>query len=406
MRRHPRSAALLALTLSACGGATGKGAPVAEGADTAGSLPDCAAAPLDCDGLDNDCDGVVDDGGEADLWVASGEDADGDGWSVDAPTRGCPRNGAGALLGGGDCDDHRPEVNPGAAEACLSAGDEDCDGTPDCGDPACAGQPCVEACAGGLDEDADGAADCADVDCWGPACPEDCDGPGDEDADGLINCEDADCPGTCTEYCDERDGDRDGLTGCADPDCALLIACWADLYVDAEGIVLQRSLAASGSPVTVRSAQALSAEMIFASGWVEPAGGEPVRCSVELRSITGAVAASSYLSSVNRIYREGLSLIAAPPPSADCPAFSPPTLTFEPAPRLSSAAAPWLLAPGAEMTLLHFQQRLDGRRFRSRFNLQVDTATGSVEMTTGSGTSWARDAAQRVVGHGAFEVIP
>ena len=85
-----------------------------------------------CNGFDDDCDGLT-DGDDAGLDASSGSawyaDADGDGYgdaslyatSCDAPSG----YGSDAT----DCDDSNGTVNPGAAEACANAIDEDCDGS-------------------------------------------------------------------------------------------------------------------------------------------------------------------------------------------------------------------------------------------------------------------------------------
>ncbi len=52
------------------------------------------------------------------------QDDDGDGYSDQA-------------CGGDDCDDTDPDVNPGAAESCYDATDNDCDGLMDHADPDC-----------------------------------------------------------------------------------------------------------------------------------------------------------------------------------------------------------------------------------------------------------------------------
>jgi hypothetical protein len=148
-----------------------------------------------CNGVDDDCDGEVDEG----VAVALFGDADGDGFGSDARAgRGCP--GAGWVEVGGDCDDARLDVHPGAVELCDGV-DQSCSGDEaDAVDPAVwysdvdgdgFGAEAVESCAppagfvavggdcddaradvgpgqvercGGVDEDCDGSEDLGAVD--------------------------------------------------------------------------------------------------------------------------------------------------------------------------------------------------------------------------------------------------
>ena len=85
-----------------------------------------------CDnGVDENCDG-------ADLasviWYADG-DADGYG---EAAVRGCGGQPPGTSAVGGDCDDRRADVSPGASELCDDV-DNDCDGEIDDGPPTVMG---------------------------------------------------------------------------------------------------------------------------------------------------------------------------------------------------------------------------------------------------------------------------
>jgi hypothetical protein len=89
-----------------------------------------------CDGDDEDCDDAT-----------LGPDEDGDG---DPSTSCCDGTRCGA-----DCDDARPDVNPGATEICNGNVDDDCDGVADAADGVCV--PCAAGYVG-----VDGA--CVDVD--------------------------------------------------------------------------------------------------------------------------------------------------------------------------------------------------------------------------------------------------
>lgn len=111
--------------------------------------------------------------------------------------------------GGLDCDDDRDDVGPGATEDCANGRDDDCDGSLDCTDPACTGDPACDRC-----DLVDAEEDCADG--------------RDEDCDGLVDCDDVDDCGIDEACCDPRpetcmngvDADCDGLELCDDPDCA------------------------------------------------------------------------------------------------------------------------------------------------------------------------------------------
>ncbi len=103
-----------------------------------------AADPDDCDdvtpsvnpgarevcntGVDDDCDGRADDSTAVDA-VAWRRDADADGYgSTASPVVTDCEAPAGYVAAGGDCNDGRDNVNPGAGESCLTSYDDDCDG--------------------------------------------------------------------------------------------------------------------------------------------------------------------------------------------------------------------------------------------------------------------------------------
>lgn len=75
-------------------------------------------------GIDDDCDGVVD----GRLWFRDA-DADGFGNALDSVLAAVQP--AGFVAQGGDCDDAKPSVHPGAAEIPGNGIDDDCDGQVD-----------------------------------------------------------------------------------------------------------------------------------------------------------------------------------------------------------------------------------------------------------------------------------
>ncbi|MGQ0792462.1 MAG: choice-of-anchor Q domain-containing protein [Deltaproteobacteria bacterium] len=179
------------------------------------------------------------------------------------------------------------EFRPTEAGFCADGEDNDSDGTTDCNDSQCIGDPaCVEAggveCSDGIDNDNDGNTDCLDSDCFNaPDCQEgiafagtcadgvnnnplqnlvtDCGDPQcagdvacptptpepiptegncsdgvDGDGDGAVDCDDLDCdaeavcdPTPETNCSNGIDDDGDGPADCTDPDCAGSLACAA-----------------------------------------------------------------------------------------------------------------------------------------------------------------------------------
>lgn len=146
------------------------------------------AATEACNGFDDDCDGASDEGVLAE-WLP---DLDGDGFGSEASGRrivACARPEAHADRGG-DCDDARAAVHPGAVEICDAAGaDEDCNGFPDDVPGGC---DCVEGTTRGCS--ATGRCAGATQACVGgrwASCsiepvPETCDGT-DEDCNGTVD---------------------------------------------------------------------------------------------------------------------------------------------------------------------------------------------------------------------------
>src|SRR6185503_8028520 len=79
-----------------------------------------------CNGEDDDCNGAVDDGVGRTFYG----DADGDGFGDSGATATACAAPAGYVAAGGDCDDARGGVHPGAPEVGNGI-DDDCDGEVD-----------------------------------------------------------------------------------------------------------------------------------------------------------------------------------------------------------------------------------------------------------------------------------
>ncbi|HNC97641.1 MAG TPA: putative metal-binding motif-containing protein, partial [Myxococcota bacterium] len=228
-------------------------------------------APEVCDGADNNCNDEVDEEAEdAPLWYG---DADGDGYGESLVGASCVAP-EGSAEQGGDCDDQRSDIHPGATEEdCADPTDYNCDGSVayadgdadgfaacnDCNDADATVSPtAVESCNsrddncdGDIDEgldlpwyldgDGDGygdaasllaacsapvgtvadATDCDDADpSRNPGMVELCDpANSDEDCDGLADDTDPSVSGTSTWYQD-NDGDGYGATAVASCDMA------------------------------------------------------------------------------------------------------------------------------------------------------------------------------------------
>ena len=199
------------------------------------------------DGVDNDCDGIVDNV-KVSLQVAVStcpvstfyRDQDGDGYGDPAIfIERCPPAPSGYVELGGDCNDARADINPGADEICADGVDNDCDGVVDEASCIAGGGAGGEADVGGgdvgdgvatvCDQDGDGFQAVGDT-CGGNDCDDtnpdinpgasemcgdnidnDCDGKVDEGVSEVCDGIDNDCDGIIDEGFDQ---DGDGYTSC------------------------------------------------------------------------------------------------------------------------------------------------------------------------------------------------
>ena len=209
-----------------------------EGLWTATTDGDCNDASFDvkpgatelCNGADDNCDGRVDERGASGCNVYL-RDTDGDhyGLALDAQCLCAPSATYRATVGG-DCDDLRGAINPGATEVCNGV-DDDCNGVAD--------DPNLDACVvyvRDVDGDTygDGLAEqclCAPVGVFTATRPGDCDdllASVNPDASEKCNGRDDDCDtfvdevGSigCTSYLLDADQDGFGVTGNASCLCA------------------------------------------------------------------------------------------------------------------------------------------------------------------------------------------
>jgi hypothetical protein len=116
------------------GGVDGAGSGGVAGGDSGGA--GCVPAAEICNGIDDNCDGQIDeqDAGGCTVFF---KDADGDGFGADGDALClCAAAAPYSATQGGDCDDSRGSVHPGALELCNGI-DEDCNALVDDGDGVC-----------------------------------------------------------------------------------------------------------------------------------------------------------------------------------------------------------------------------------------------------------------------------
>ncbi len=185
---------------------------MSRGVDCDDSRPDIhpeATELCDADATDEDCNGLAEDADPGVQGQLTGfADLDADSYGDDgAPSLHCTLP-PGQAPWGGDCDDQRAEIHPGATEVCDAvATDEDCDGRSDDADP---GVDPTTFQTGHPDAEGDGLGDSI-------ASTSACILPAELLADGSA-CDDQDPERSplAIEAVDGLDNDCDGLTDCAD----------------------------------------------------------------------------------------------------------------------------------------------------------------------------------------------
>ena len=242
-----------------------------------------------CNEADDDCDGLIDDADDSldastgSTWFA---DVDFDGYGDPAtPAQMCDP-GPGWVADATDCDDTRPDLNPGATEACNGY-DDDCDGLVDDADDSLDGSTAsvwyTDADGDGYGDDtlatlscdapAGGTAvggDCNDADtAYNPGAVEaDCADPTDYNCDGSVGYTDGDGDGyaaceecddtnaannpAATEMCDGVDNDCDGTAD--EADAADASTWYADADADGYGDAAAASVACDAPAGTVADA--------------------------------------------------------------------------------------------------------------------------------------------------------
>ncbi len=170
-----------------------------------------------CNGKDDDCNGIVDlDAADPPTWY---RDDDGDGYGLDDVSYTSCQRPPGFATTGGDCDDTRADIHPGATERWYDGVDQNCDGKDD-----------FDRDGDGYDDAGYGGTDCVDsnatihpgaTEVWYDGVDQNCDGADDYDQDGDghdVEPRGDDCDDTddtvytgAVEVIDGQDNDCDGL---------------------------------------------------------------------------------------------------------------------------------------------------------------------------------------------------